>query len=91
MVGSNGNLPDSREAQHRDILRRDGLIPPAGEARGATVRIGLAIAGVIGLAVIGSLPAVNDERDGWSARVALIGAPPQIVAGPENFRNEPAR
>jgi hypothetical protein len=90
MVTSNGILPDSREGQHRDNLRRDGLIPPAGEDRGAAVRIALAIAGVIALAVIGSLPAAHGNRDGSSERFALTGAASQIVAESATSRNRPA-
>jgi hypothetical protein len=76
MVTSNGISLDSRDGQHRDNLRRDGLTPPAGKDRGAAGRIALAFLAVVALAVLGSLPAAKEESGRRIERLAVPGSVP---------------
>jgi len=72
---------DSRDGLHRDILRRDGLLPLSGSERGAAGRIAVALLAVFGLALLGSLPAAKEKDGQRIERLALPGSvpPPQIV------------
>jgi hypothetical protein len=85
MVISNGIPLDSRDGQHRENLRRDGLTPMAGnDDRGAVGRIALAFLAVFGLAVLGSLPPAKEESGRRIERLAVAGSvpAPQIVPNP---------
>ena len=91
MVTSNERVSDSREGQHRENLRRDGLTPPDGRDRGAAGRIVLAFLAVGALAVLGSLPPTPEQHGSRFERHALTSAAPQLVAMPEVSWSDPAR